>query len=282
LAVTTGTDAASVTVQRAARIGKARALMGLGGATNFAAARALITPTLVPTSYRFDMTFVQVSGDNQIWSLNNSQRRYTVADTNDTQVAGGKVKNNLPFVSANDPRVPTFVAPTTGVPALSFDGKTPFVAQGLWRSAGSPAGREDPAAVVAGVDARLMEAEIALSQNDIAGWLGILNALRTTDRPPTLGGNYTLPAALPLLVDPVTPAARVDLQFREKAFWTFGRGIRLGDLRRLIRQYGRTQDQVFPTGPFFKLDAYGTDVNFPVPQAEQNNPLSKGCTDRNA
>ena len=38
------------------------------------------------------------------------------------------------------------------------------------------------------------------------------------------------------------------LFFREKAFWTFGRGQRLGDERRLVRQYGRTQDQVFPVG----------------------------------
>ena len=48
-----------------------------------------------------------------------------------------------------------------------------------------------------------------------------------------------------------TPAAKdaaIDLLFREKAFWTFGRGQRLPDLRRLVRQYGRTDDQVFPTG----------------------------------
>jgi hypothetical protein len=84
------------------------------------------------------------------------------------------------------------------------------------------------------------------------------------------------------LVDPGTPAARLTLQFREKAFWTFGRGERLGDLRRLIRQYGRAQDQVFPVGTFHKGGTYGTDVNLPVPQAEQNNSQFKQCTDRNA
>jgi hypothetical protein len=45
-----------------------------------------------------------------------------------------------------------------------------------------------------------------------------------------------------------TNDAAIDLYFRQKAFWTFSRGQRLGDLRRLIRQYGRTQDKVFPTG----------------------------------
>ena len=68
----------------------------------------------------------------------------------------------------------------------------------------------------------------------------------------------------------------------EKAFWTFGRGERLGDLRRLIRDYGRTESQVFPTGVFPKGGTYVTDVNLPVPQAEQNNIKFTACTDRKA
>ena len=82
--------------------------------------------------------------------------------------------------------------------------------------------------------------------------------------------------------DPGNDAARVSLLFREKAFWTFGRGQRLGDLRRLVRQYGRPQDQVFPTGVHYKGGTYGPDVNLPVVQAEENNPNFKGCLDRNA
>ena len=76
--------------------------------------------------------------------------------------------------------------------------------------------------------------------------------------------------------------SRLALQFREKGFWTFGRGERLGDFRRLIRQYQMTQDQVFPTGVFPKGGVYGTDVNLQVPQAEQNNTLFTACTDRAA
>ncbi len=60
--------------------------------------------------------------------------------------------------------------------------------------------------------------------------------------------------------------------FREKAFWTFGRGQRLPDLRRLVRQYERTEDKVFPTGGYFKGGTYGHDVNLPVPSSEQVNP----------
>jgi len=58
--------------------------------------------------------------------------------------------------------------------------------------------------------------------------------------------------------------------------------MRLGDMRRLIRQYGRTQDKVFPVGPYHKGDVYGTDVNLPVTDTEATNPLFKGCKDRNA
>ena len=81
---------------------------------------------------------------------------------------------------------------------------------------------------------------------------------------------------------PATASDAAKLFFREKAFWTYGRGQRLGDLRRMIRLYGFTQDQVFPTGTFFKGGAYGTDVNFPITTDEYNNPNYKGCTDRRA
>jgi hypothetical protein len=50
----------------------------------------------------------------------------------------------------------------------------------------------------------------------------------------------------------------------------------------LIRQYGRTEDKVFPSGEHYKGGTYGTDVNFPVPDDEKYNPQFKGCIDRNA
>jgi hypothetical protein len=91
------------------------------------------------------------------------------------------------------------------------------------------------------------------------------------------------PTALAPLADPGTQRAREDLLFRERAFWLFSTGHRLPDLRRLIRQYGRTQEQVFAVGTHPREPGpYGADVNFPVPQAEENNPNFKGCTDRNA
>ena len=82
---------------------------------------------------------------------------------------------------------------------------------------------------------------------------------------------------------PGTAAGMEDLHFRERAFWLFSTGHRLGDMRRLIRQYGRGSETVFPTGPFWKAGAtYGVDVNIPVPFDEQNNPEFQSCIDRTA
>jgi starch-binding outer membrane protein, SusD/RagB family len=264
----TATDTASVRQLNAAKLVKARALMGLGGATNFAAARTLVAG--IPTGYAYNVFFSQNSTVNGIWNLNNNAGRYVVGDSVD---AAGRISNAIPFKSAKDPRVPT----TSG--GRAFDSATPFTQQDIWESAGSPPGSEDPIAVVNGIDARLIEAEVALFQGDVPTWLTILNTLR--QGPTQVAAGLTVSGMTPL-VAPATPAAQLSLQFREKAFWTFGRGERLGDLRRLVRQYGRTQDQVFPVGKFHKGGDYGTDVNLPVTQAETNNSLFKGCTDRAA
>lgn len=101
-------------------------------------------------------------------------------------------------------------------------------------------------ALISGLQARLYEAEAQIRLGNFTGALATLNALRAT--PPT----YVLPGrtipALTNLTDPVTEAARVDLLFREKGFWLFGLGHRFGDMRRLQRQYNRTQAQTWPTG----------------------------------
>jgi hypothetical protein len=106
----------------------------------------------------------------------------------------------------------------------------------------------------------------------------ILNNLRAAK--PTIG-NVAIAALAPLATPPDQVSA-TSLLFREKAFWTFGRGQRLPDLRRLIRQYKRTEDNVFPTGGYFKGGTFGHDVNLPVPSSEQVNPKFSGCLDRNA
>ena len=75
---------------------------------------------------------------------------------------------------------------------------------------------------------------------------------------------------------PATQEGRVDLLFRERAFTLWLTSHRLGDMRRLVRQYGRPVESVFPTGAFPKGGNYGSDVSFPVPVDERNNPEFAG------
>ncbi|HEY4303890.1 MAG TPA: hypothetical protein VGM82_05460 [Gemmatimonadaceae bacterium] len=271
LSMSVGTDAASVLIHNAALVTKARILVDLGQQP---AAGALVPTAAVPTSFQYLESFSQTTTDNGLWTFNNSQGRYTVGDSTDTaNGVANVVKNALPFVSANDPRVPV-KAGTSFSPAIKpFDQSTPLWVQQIWSNRG------DDVPLVSGLDARLIEAETKLAGDDIAGMMTILNSLRAT--PPTMGAFK--PAAMAALATPATKDAAVSLYFREKAFWTFGRGQRLGDLRRLIRQYNRTQDNVFPSGVFFKGGAqYGQDVNLPVTDTEKTNPNFTGCIDRKA
>jgi hypothetical protein len=118
------------------------------------------------------------------------------------------------------------------------------------------------------VEARLIEAEAALQTDPVAA-LTILNALRSNAALLTLRG-YAANSLPPLTLQP-TAAGQVDQLFKERAYWLFLTSHRLGDMRRLIHQYQRAPESVFPTGSYFKGGTYGTDVNSPVPQREQNN-----------
>jgi hypothetical protein len=88
--------------------------------------------------------------------------------------------------------------------------------------------------------------------------------------------------------DPSAPLgptpARVDLLFRERAFWLYLTGHRQGDLRRLIRQYNRDPEDVYPSGLYPVLgNFYGTDVVAPVPSTETlSNPQYTGCASPSA
>src|SRR5436309_2717724 len=97
--------------------------------------------------------------------------------------------------------------------------------------------------------------------------------------PPAQSG-YTRGPPLATLVDPGTDAARVNLTLRERAFWMFGTGHRLGDMRRLLRQYGRTVNSVYPNGKWFKGGNFGDAIQLPIPFDEQNNPNFVQCTNR--
>lgn len=285
LSMSAGTDAASAAINRAAKIGKARALLGMG-LDNAAAAAALVAD--VPTTYRYDVTASLTGGNNILWSQAASSLRYAVSDSVQGRSRNILVKNAIPFLSAGDPRVPAHykIASNKRDTLVSQDGGTlAITVDSLW-------GQTTAVAVVHGLDARLIEAEAALKAGDPAKMMSILNTLRATpirltDPSPTATGTHPgwITKAMPALTDPGNQQARVDLLFREMGYWQFGRGIRLGNLRRLIRDYGRAADgsDTFPVGQHYKGGTFATDVNLPVTSDEQvGNPNFTGCLDRKA
>jgi hypothetical protein len=193
--------------------------------------------------------------------------------------------NGLDYVSAQDPRVPT---------------STPPGSRGVYPDKYTPAGNT-PVPVASFVEARLIEAEAAL--HDGGDWLAMLNALRTDgsfttsvdpDDPMVVDTTWGVGTGAPLLAftlpglrpldDPIDPDARIDLLFRERAFWLFLTGQRQSDLRRLVAVYDRRVDHTYPVGGYSGgTGLYGTDVNAPVPLEEQYyNPHYSGCINRGA
>jgi starch-binding outer membrane protein, SusD/RagB family len=253
----TSTAAAAVTQRNLARVGKARALLNLDQPAQAAAVVGGTTP--VPTSFVYQISHSENTArqNNGLFSLVFEGRRFSVG-----QQEGG---NGLPFrADSLDPRVPS--GRGSGALAFGFDGATPMFTQ---RKHGT---RTSPSPVATGAEARLIEAEADLRAGGTGtpNWLAILNTLRGTTSP-----------ALPALTDPGTQPAREDMLFKERAYWLWLTAHRLGDMRRLVRQYSRAPNTVFPTGNYFKGGLYGSDVNFPVPFDEQNNPNFVQCTDRN-
>jgi starch-binding outer membrane protein, SusD/RagB family len=251
----------TATFKQLAQIGKGRALLDKGDYANAALAVAGVSTTF---QYNYQHSATTTGQNNGTWALTTNVARYGVA--------GLKGGNGLPYqtdgntkTAGFDPRVANTVRAANsghgfdnGVPG----GELQFVQQKY------PL-RPSPITIADGVEARLIEAEAALQTDPVAA-LGILNALRSNAALLTLRG---YPAgSLPPLTFQATAAAQVDQLFKERAYWLFLTSHRLGDMRRLIRQYGRGAETVFPTGPYFKGGTYGTDVNSPVPQREQNNP----------
>lgn len=255
-----------------AQVGKGRALLDRG-TDSFAAAAAAVAG--VPTTFQYTYQHSETSSrqNNGTYGLTVVVGRFGEADSD-----GG---NGLPFQSEGnlkkasyDPRVADSVRTTNG--GKGFDNSTT-----QWIQTKYPA-RSSPSFIADGVEARLIEAEAALQAGDATGSLAILNALRSNTSLLALRG-YPAGQLVPL-ADAGATGARLDQLFKERAYWLFLTSHRLGDMRRLIRQYGRGAETVFPTGPYFKGGTYGTDVNIPVPQEEQNNPNFKAsaCNQKQA
>jgi len=265
------------TMTNLANVGKARALVDSG---DFATAAT--TVSTVPTSFAYLSEHSEISTyeNNGVFNGNTFDRRYSVADRE-----GG---NGFPFRSVIDPRTP--VRRRTAGSRNGFDGLTPQFNTFRFGD------RKSPIPLATGVEARLIEAEAALqadTANPAAAFFTALNdprsnaASRSYFNPSPFSRTDTLTNPIPTLpnltaADDAAAGGAVNLLFNERARWLWLTAHRLGDLRRLIRQYGRAANTVFPTGPYFKSNpsAYGVDVNSPVPITEQNNPNFTACLNR--
>lgn len=259
-----------------ASVVRGRALLNLGRAAEAAAAVAG-----VPDDFVYFTQHSVAGTQNGVWGLADA-RRYSIPNgeggtginwrdigTIYAPAAGAEAASAGAIIQNGDPRIPIFEDTRLGFDeTLESWGSIRYVT------------RESELPAATGVEARLIEAEAALTSNP-GQMISILNDLRAglTANMAILAPEYTLPAgaALAPLTDPGTADARRDLLFEERAKWLFLTGHRMGDMRRLVANYGLPVNTVYPGGVYYKddgsgTDIYGDDVVFPVDVDELNNP----------
>jgi hypothetical protein len=274
----------SVELMHLAQVGKARALLALGQYD-----AAALTVAGVPDGFRYEIRYGVANSPAASFRDGNFAYDLGGGMLGDGWISGMMVSdregiNGLPYRSSGDPRSPTVLIGTDQY------GQEHYVPAKY-----APTG-DSPIVLADGVEARLIQAEGQVQADD-AEWLTTLNALRTdgtfdtqpdpvdTTQTDTLWHAGTGDVAgLAPLTDPGVPDARVELLFQERGYWLFLTAHRQGDLRRLVREYHRNPEQVYPTGPYAGLAGrYGTDVTAPIPAAERvANPLFHGCLNRGA
>lgn len=250
-AIAKATAAGDAQLAMLASVGKARALLDQG---LYAEAAAAVAD--VPTDFEYTIKY-STNTDRQVNELHNEvniQQRLTAVNAEGL--------NGMAFFDkhdAGDPRVPYLRDPD----GKAFDASVEMFFQRKYPD------RDSAVPLADGIEARLIEAEAALASDASgAGFGAIHDALRAT-----VGLD-------PVDVSSMTPAQRVDYHFEERAAWLWLTGHRLGDLRRLIRQYDRDPESVFPSGRYSRPQFvdYGTAVNLQIPVEERNNPNFAGCT----
>lgn len=271
-----------------ATVGLARATLDLNGPAAAAAVLTAATPQ-VPGTFAYVITHTENTArqHNGVFNAVNINERYGVADREGSYTAGSCQGNTassncigtgpgLPYRSDSDPRINfTRTVAANGAFDVGFDSRTPQYDQRRYVD------RRASAPLASGLEAALIRAENLLAAGASAAYVPLLDSLRASPPSYVLGNNAPIPP-MGALTDPGTAAARVDQFFKERAYWLWLTGHRLSDMRRLMRGYGRTEAQVFPTGAYFKqnLQYDGTDKNFPVPIDEENNPEFVQCLDR--
>jgi hypothetical protein len=249
-------------VKYGSQIGRARALLNLARFADAGAAVAGVPRTFQLFTYHSTSSTREQNG---MWNAAaNGSSRYSIVNS--------EGQTGLPYLATPDPRIPW--APSTRIGFNSISTNLPTETK---------FGQTTNGIVGDGTEAQLDILEAQLqggAQSDRDAVFAGLNALRTSNTPPipAISGS-----------SPTTQDAAVSLYFQERAYWTWLTGHRLGDMRRLVRQYGRGTETVFPTGlvansgtPSITSQlpgSYGTATSMIVPFSERNNPNYHGCLD---
>ncbi len=246
-----------------ARIGKARALVSLG---RYEDAANTVSDVQQNDKFRLTYTETAASGTSSttpadaFWTMdgNSSKARQAGHEIVNREGINGLVwytnPNNI------DPRLPVTVQKVADT--FTF---TPVVRQAKFPSGSISVN------LASWVEAKLIESEYLLSIDD-PQWLSPLNEARRS-----IG-----------LSDTTAPSSmkdKTDLLFRERAYWFYGHGTRLSDMRRLVRQYGRPINSVYPIGEYSRASdvfTYSDAVVF-IPSIREHNEnyAYSGCINRN-
>lgn len=240
----------SLPVRTLARVGKGRALLALG---RYAEAAEAVSS--VNTTDAYKLQYSPPPGIARFWT--------SPMVSDQSWVLNREGNNGIDWITDS---------------IKNQDVRVPFVADGelyaLPLRQAKYVNENSLVTVANGIEARLIEAEAQLqpASQPSGPWLETLNDARAT-------------VGLAPLTDPGTEQARVDLLFRERAFWLYLQSTRLGDLRRLVRNYGRLPIQVYAVGiytnPNRTYSTYGNEYVFDIPESEiEKNPVFNGCFDR--
>jgi hypothetical protein len=281
----------SIAVADLAKIGRARAHLAVG---QYAAAALDVDG--IPVGYQYRQ-FIQTCGmvDREC-GLGTAQAVVNLASIGSMADREGGV--GLPYRSSDDPRT----APLGIIGTVNNND--------VWFPAKYTLGGFSAIVPASGIEAQLIAAEADLHGSG-ATWLTTLNALRTTGvytgvdtlievirsnpvdtaaRDTTFRYDTAWVAGtggvghLGPLRDPGTPDGRIDLVFRERAFWLYLSGVRQGDLRRLVRTYRRPKNTLYPGGTYPGVGSYRDYIDAPIPTtgaySETPNPYYRGCLSR--
>ncbi|MEO8622879.1 MAG: RagB/SusD family nutrient uptake outer membrane protein [bacterium] len=243
-AIAAATTANDATTLNLARVGRARTLLDLGGATNLAA--AAVDAALVPATFAVNTSPDAVNARRQnALFINISQSSFSTVDTAFRAVL-------VPGGTTQDPRV--------AVTDLARNGTA--TGSRIWLPA-KAATNATAMRIASYAEAQLIVAENAAATGDLPGAVVAINnaRARTTGVPP-----YALAAG--------ATAGDVKIQIiEERRREFFVEGHRLGDIRRYGIGFAPSAGAAYQFG-----GQYGTQTCFPLPDVERiNNPtIAKG------